>query len=52
MWLVAAFLSGAVIMGLEKLAFRLYALYFGYSIYVWGNMISVVLVALAAGYGG
>src|SRR4029077_7841530 len=31
-------------------AFRLYAPYFGYSIYVWGSMISVVMVALAAGY--
>jgi len=38
-------------MALELVAFRLYAPYFGYSIYVWGSMISVVLLALAIGYG-
>lgn len=43
-------LTGAVIMVLELVAFRLYAPYFGYSIYVWGAMISVVMAALAAGY--
>ena len=37
-------------MGLELVAFRLYAPYFGYSIYVWGSMISVVMAALSAGY--
>jgi len=37
-------------MALELVAFRLYAPYFGYSIYVWGSMISVVMVALAGGY--
>jgi spermidine synthase len=50
LWLATAFLTGAVIMAQELLAFRLYAPYFGYSIYVWGSMISVVLAALAAGY--
>ena len=35
-------------MSLELVAFRLYAPYFGYSIYVWGSMISVVMLALAA----
>jgi spermidine synthase len=43
--------TGAVIMVLELVAFRLYAPYFGYSIYVWGSMISVVMAALAVGYG-
>jgi MFS family permease len=43
--------SGAVIMALEVVALRLYAPYFGYSIYVWGSMISVVMLALAVGYG-
>ena len=42
--------TGAVVMVLELVAFRLYAPYFGYSIYVWGAMISVVMAALAAGY--
>ncbi len=37
-------------MALELVAFRLYAPYFGYSIYVWGSMISVVMLALALGY--
>jgi spermidine synthase len=49
-WLVTASLTGAVIMGLELLAFRLYAPYFGYTIYVWGSLISVVMVALTLGY--
>jgi spermidine synthase len=37
-------------MALELVAFRLYAPYFGYSIYVWGSMISVVMLALSGGY--
>jgi len=37
-------------MSLEMVAFRLYAPYFGYSIYVWGTMICVVMAALVAGY--
>ncbi|MBI4161071.1 MAG: fused MFS/spermidine synthase [Acidobacteria bacterium] len=49
-WLLTAFCSGGVITVLEMVGFRLYAPYFGYSIYVWGNMISVMLGALAAGY--
>ncbi|MGH9406314.1 MAG: spermidine synthase [Terriglobia bacterium] len=50
LWLVTAALAGAVIMGLELVGFRLFAPYFGYSIYVWGSLISVVMAALAAGY--
>ena len=50
LWLATPFLTGAVIMAQELAAFRLYAPYFGYSIYVWGNMISVVMAALALGY--
>jgi spermidine synthase len=50
LWLVTATLTGAIIMALELVAFRLYAPYFGYSIYVWGSMISVVMLALAVGY--
>jgi len=37
-------------MAQELVAFRLFAPYFGYSIYVWGSTISVVLAALALGY--
>jgi hypothetical protein len=50
LWLVTATLTGAIIMALELVAFRLYAPYFGYSIYVWGSMISVVMLAMAVGY--
>ena len=49
-WLVTAAVTGAVVMALEIAAFRLYAPYLGYSIYVWGTMISVVMLALALGY--
>lgn len=51
LWLATSTVAGAIIMALELVAFRLYAPYFGYSIYVWGTMISVVMGALAAGYG-
>jgi spermidine synthase len=37
-------------MSLEVIAFRLYAPYFGYSIFVWGGMIAGVMAAMAAGY--
>ncbi|MGO9260776.1 MAG: fused MFS/spermidine synthase [Bryobacteraceae bacterium] len=50
-WLATALVTGAIVMGLELVAFRLYAPYFGYSVYVWGSMISVVMGALACGYG-
>ena len=50
LWLATPFFTGAIIMGQELVAFRLYAPYFGYSIYVWGSMISVVMAALALGY--
>ncbi|HVH73980.1 MAG TPA: fused MFS/spermidine synthase [Stellaceae bacterium] len=51
LWLATPLLTGATIMAQELVAFRLYAPYFGYSIYVWGSMISVVMAALALGYG-
>jgi spermidine synthase len=50
LWLATAAVAGAVMMALEMAASRLYAPYFGYSVYVWGSMISVVMAALAAGY--
>lgn len=50
LWLGTPFFTGAVIMSLELVGFRLYAPYFGYSIFVWGSMISVMMAALAAGY--
>jgi len=49
-WLSIATLAGAILMSLEMVAVRLYAPYFGYSIYVWGTTICVVMGALVAGY--
>jgi predicted membrane-bound spermidine synthase len=45
-----AFLNGAVLLGLEIVASRILAPYFGNSIYVWGSLISVFLLALSLGY--
>ncbi|MFV2032757.1 MAG: fused MFS/spermidine synthase [Gammaproteobacteria bacterium] len=45
-----AYLSGAVFLGLEIVASRVVAPYFGNSIYVWGSLISVFLLALSIGY--
>ena len=50
LWIGTATLTGAIVMAMELAAFRLYAPYFGNSIYVWGSMISVVMLALATGY--
>jgi hypothetical protein len=45
-----ALLSGAAVMAYEILASRVIAPYFGSSVYTWGNLIGVVLMALATGY--
>lgn len=45
-----AFLSGAVLLALEIVASRVLAPYFGNSVYVWGSLISVFLLALSLGY--
>ena len=50
LWLAAATVSGAVVTALEMVAVRLFAPYFGYSIYVWGTTIAVVMAAMVAGY--
>jgi len=49
-WLAATFVSGAAVMALEMVAVRLFAPYFGYSVYVWGTTIAVVMTAMVAGY--
>jgi spermidine synthase len=41
---------GAALMGLEMVAARVLAPYLGNSIYVWGAVISVVMIALSCGY--
>ncbi len=45
-----AFLSGLSVMGIELTASRLIAPYFGTSLFVWTNVIGVILVALSLGY--
>lgn len=45
-----AFLSGGVLLGLEIVASRILAPYFGNSVHVWGSLISVFLLALSIGY--
>ena len=47
---VLAFGGGFVIMSLELLGGRVLAPYFGGSIYVWGSIITVFMLALSAGY--
>src|SRR4030043_186819 len=45
------FTTGAVIMAIELTASRMLAPFFGSSIFIWGNVIGVVMIALAVGYG-
>src|SRR3990170_3917579 len=53
-WLLhsVVFVCGAVLMGLEIVGSRILAPYFGNSIFVWGSLISIVLLALTLGYYG
>ncbi len=44
------FSAGAVLMGLEIAGSRVLAPHFGNSVFVWGSLISVFLVALSLGY--
>lgn len=45
-----AFCSGFCIMGIELLGGRILAPYFGSSIHIWGSIITVFMLSLAAGY--
>lgn len=47
---VLVFVSGAVLMGLEIVGSRILAPYFGNSVFVWGSLISLFLIALSLGY--
>jgi hypothetical protein len=49
LYLIAGW-SGFFVMGVELLGGRLLAPYFGSSIYVWGALISVFMLALSIGY--
>jgi len=45
-----SFLTGYVILSLELLGLRIFAPYFGYSLYVSSSLIGVILLALSLGY--
>lgn len=45
-----AFCSGFIIMSVELLGGRILAPYFGSSVYVWGSIITVFMLALSIGY--
>ncbi|HET7369315.1 MAG TPA: fused MFS/spermidine synthase [Gammaproteobacteria bacterium] len=47
---VLVFIAGYSVMSIELLGGRILAPYFGNSIYVWGSIISVFMLALAIGY--
>ncbi len=47
---LVAFFSGLAVMGIELSAARLIAPYFGTSLFVWTNVIGVILAALSLGY--
>jgi MFS family permease len=50
--ILLAFVSGFVIMAIELLGGRILSPYFGSSVYVWGSIITVFMIALALGYLG
>ncbi len=52
MLLLTAVVCGAVVMVVEVLGSRVIGPFFGASLYVWTSLITVTLVALAAGYWG
>ncbi|MEN8263741.1 MAG: fused MFS/spermidine synthase [Nitrospirota bacterium] len=47
---IVVFFSGVIIMVLEILGFRILAPYFGYSVYVSGSLIGIIMTALSLGY--
>ena len=49
-WPALAFLTGCAVMVFEFAAPNLFRAYFGQTIYVWANVIGVILGALAIGY--
>jgi spermidine synthase len=50
LYLITAFIGGFSIMGLELCGFRIFSPIFGYSIYVSGSLIGIIMMALSVGY--
>lgn len=50
-YLLTALLCGALIMVIEVLGSRVVGPFFGVSLFVWTSLITVTMIALAAGYG-
>ncbi len=49
-YIIATFVGGFGVLALEMLGSRLLGPYYGNSTYVWGGLLGVIMVALAAGY--
>jgi len=48
--IITAFCSGMTIMAIEMAASRLMAPYFGTSVFVWTNLLGIIMTALSIGY--
>ncbi|MDX1490176.1 MAG: fused MFS/spermidine synthase [Pseudohongiellaceae bacterium] len=48
--IIAVFINGFAIMGIELLGGRVLAPYFGTSVYVWGSIITIFMLSLSLGY--
>lgn len=49
-YFIFVFITGAAIMMLEMVAFKITVPYFGSSLFIWANIIGLVMIALSVGY--